>query len=46
MDFSALFGDAFLSDFDLALVDSSGSGMELARYPVHGAVLAGQRCVF
>jgi hypothetical protein len=42
MDFSALFNDPFLSDFDLQLVTAE-AGHELARYPVHGAVLAGQR---
>jgi hypothetical protein len=43
MDFSSLFNDSFLSDFDLQIVTSEG-GHELQRYPVHGAVLAGQRC--
>jgi hypothetical protein len=42
MDFSALFNDPFLSDFDLQLVTSEGCH-EVQRYPVHGAVLAGQR---
>ncbi|KAI8475221.1 MAG: hypothetical protein J3K34DRAFT_71618 [Monoraphidium minutum] len=45
MDFSALFNDPFLSDFDLQLVTAEG-GAELARYPVHGAVLAGQSPYF
>ena len=45
MDFSALFNDPFLSDFDLALVAADG-GRELARFPVHGAVLAGQSPYF
>lgn len=42
MDFSGLFKDPFLSDFDLLLV-TADDGRELDRYPVHGAVLAGQR---
>jgi hypothetical protein len=43
MDLSCLFDDAFLSDFDLVIVSADGGG-ELRRFPVHGAVLAGQRC--
>lgn len=44
MDFSHLFNDPFLSDFQLALV--TPDGVNLATYFVHGVVLAGQSPYF
>lgn len=44
-DLAEHFDDPFLSDFQLRLV-SAGSGDELARYHVHGIVLAGQSGYF
>jgi len=43
MDLSALFNDPFLSDFELQLV-AAGGHQAVKQFPVHGAVLAGQRC--
>ena len=45
MDLGALYGEAFLSDFDLRLVTADGRH-ELRRIPVHAAVLAGQSPYF
>ncbi|GBF88316.1 hypothetical protein Rsub_01028 [Raphidocelis subcapitata] len=46
MDLSGLFDDAFLSDFELELVSQDGCGGAPRRFPVHGAVLAGQSPYF
>jgi hypothetical protein len=47
MDLSSLFGDEFLSDFELTLAGPGGPDgdgeAEAKHFPVHGAVLAGQR---
>ncbi|KAI8468265.1 MAG: hypothetical protein J3K34DRAFT_523064 [Monoraphidium minutum] len=45
MDFSVLFDDPFLADFQLEIVAAEG-GAELQSYPVHGALLAGQSPYF
>jgi hypothetical protein len=45
MDLSSLFNDDFLSDFELHLVGPGADPEhEAKKFPVHGAVLAGQRC--
>lgn len=43
-DLSTHFDDAFLSDFDVALVTPEQA--QLGRYHVHGIVLAGQSAYF
>lgn len=44
MDFSSLFNDTFLSDFQLQFMTAEGA--ELGLYHVHGVVLAGQSPYF